>query len=848
MLFRTLILRGWWSDPLRALTTLLAVALGVALVLAIDLANAASVDAFAESVNLVSHRVNLQILALTDGFDEHLYPPLLDDPAIRSAEPVLEAELTLSPKSGDPFSGEVLHVLGTDLAQPLPVAQADGTHREPSIDTISLLQGDGALISPLLAQRLHVRRDQRLCGLVGDRRRCLQIAGVLPRAIVGVDSSVVFVDIATAQEMTGRIGRLDRIDLEVEPTQLEGVRRRLAARLPPSARVLTPQSRDGEIQRMLASFALNLDALAAIALLVGGFLLFNTVTFSVVRRRKEIGILRASGLSRRGVLALFLGEGAMFGALGGACGLLLGAAMARLTIAAVGHTVASIYVSSHNDALTLTPLPFCKAWLLGLFVALLATLGPACEAALQPPVGAIRTAGVERRRPRLVGWAAGGAVLLAFGAAAAMQAPRIADLPILGYFGGVLAIFAGVGVVPLCIERLVIAVRRCAARSVPILLAATSIEAAQRRTSIAVASLLTALAMVTSITILVASFRTTVVAWTHDTLRADLYLRPLGYREAGSTLFSPDAVPRLQRLPGLSDLNTFRSVTIPFRDRLTSLAATEFAAVAQHRQLRFLTPVDLAVLCARMQRFSVAVVSQPFAERFAIHVGDAITVPTPTGALRLSVAAIYNDYSSDGGVAMIDRSLFVRRFRSTAVNSIALYALPTTDLWRLRSEAVRALAPLRVDISTTRELRAYVTTVFDRTFAITSALEGITSIVAMLGVVGTLFALVLEQRREIGMLRMLGLSRTGVRMLLLIEAALIALLAGVVGLAVGLALAYDLVRVIDPQTFGWWIEMTIPWGHLFGFLLCFICVTALAGLIPAQWVARLTTGESLREE
>jgi len=249
-----------------------------------------------------------------------------------------------------------------------------------------------------------------------------------------------------------------------------------------------------------------------------------------------------------------------------------------------------------------------------------------------------------------------------------------------------------------------------------------------------------------------------------------------------------------------------------------------------------------------MQHERAAIVSDPFVNRFGYGPGDRITIDTPAGPAQLRIAAEYNDYSTSEGTILIDAVLFRRLFHDDAVDALSVYLRPGVQPADARSAIVRALRPMTVGVSTNRELRGYVLDVFDRTFAITSALYTIAIAVALLGVVTTFVALVLERRREFALFRYVGLRTSELRSLILIQAGIVGTLAGVLGIAVGLALALVLVYVINRQSFGWLIELRIPWGSLVEALVIVTAGALLASLIPANVAARTRAAESLRSE
>ncbi len=856
-LFRALVLGHMRGNVLRTGVTVLAVALGVAIALAIDLANATAVASFASSVNVVSNHVNLQVLGVGRGFDDRSILRVSNVPGVTYASPTIEDSIVVGAKAGDAFSGEVLRVLGVDLLRPLPGDQSSSASTPGAVakaggapDPYVLVDGHGAFISERVATKYRLQQGSVIRGLAGDRAVSMRVAGVIPASVPGVDSSVVFVDIATAQELFDKIGRLDRIDLIVDQAHIAAVAGAVARVIPPGTRAIEPKVRTGEIQRMLSSFQLNLAALSYIALLVGMYLIYNTVAISVVARRPEVGTLRAIGAQRRAIFVAFLGEGAMFGVVGSIFGLLLGAVLAQLSIGAVSRTVDTLYVASHADHIIFAPLVLLKAFVVGVILATLSAVVPALEAAATPPAVAMRSAGYERRPKGLATrLAAYGAALLA-AAYACTFAPAIDDVPIFGYTAGLLIIFGGSLFAPLLIgvvSRSGVALfgRRSASGQ----LAAANLGASPVRNSVAVASLMIAIAMMVSIAILIGSFRTTVVAWADDTLKADLFVRPLGLQDASfDARFSPVVAKTIARLPGVAAVDTFRGISIPFRGRLTTLGAADFSTIAERNKLRFIGVADTRALAQQLPGTTQVLISEPFATKFDVGRGDRFELDTPAGKTTFSVAAIYNDYSSDAGIILMDARTFGRLYHDDSVNSIAIYAKPGVDLVALRSDVVRSVLPLHVDAQTTRELRKLVVTIFNKTFAITYALYIISITIAVLGVVSTLFALVLERRREIGLMRYLGLRTRDVRMMVYYEAAFIGLLGGFMGVAVGVLLSLLLIFVINRQAFGWLIELHMPYDFLIEAIGLVIVAAVVAGIYPAGVAARIRTAEAVRAE
>lgn len=845
-LFRAIVLGEFRKDGLRAAITLIAVAIGTAVSLAIDLANASAIASFSSGADIVSNRVTLQILGIDKGFDERVLPRIAALPDVQDAAPVVQGSVVIGASRQDPSSGDILRLQGIDALHPAPGQALSSTHADP----YALMAQRGVLLPAGTARRYSLRQGDRFDVLVGARIVRLLVVGVLPARQALIDSGVVFADIVSAQELFGKIGLLDRIDCIVDPSRASETKKAIEALLPLGARVVEPRVRVGEIRRMLRSFQSNLAMLSYFALLIGMYLIYNAVAVSVVARTRDIGTLRLLGVSRRQIFTLFLGEGALYGVCGSLAGLALGAFLARFSLAAVARTVADLYVGTQANAVVYTPFALLKAVLSGTALAIGAAIAPALEAACAPPAIAMRgpraddVVGAPALRISLLG---GTMILLA---ALAALFPAIDGVPAFGYASALLGVVGGSLLMPWLVDLLGKALRAAAARVSPAFyLGVCHLAASRRRNAVAAASLAVAVSMTVSVVVLVGSFRASVVSWANEALRADLFIRSAGVKDASSeSLFPSRLLEKIRTIPGVAAADGFRTVSVPFRGAFLDIGASDFRVLAQRNKLRFLGAVDLKKLSRDLPSSNGVLASEPFVVRYGARVGDEVSVQTPSGLTALRVAGVYNDYSSDSGFLIMDARTFKRIFQDDSLDSIAIYAKSGVSVAALRTRVIRALEPWRLDVQTTRELRELVIAIFNATFSVVDALYVISIIIAVLGVTSTLFAVVLERKRDIALLRRLGLSIGGVRSMILSEAALIGLLGGAGGTVMGIALGLLLIFVVDRQSFGWLIELHMPLGFCAIAIAATIAISVAAGLYPAQAAARIRAAEILRTE
>ena len=814
-LLRTLILRPLRRDLLRTALTILSVALGVAVVVAIDLAGDAAVGSFRSSMQTLSGRTDLQIVA-NGGIDEQWMGPLASLPYDLRLSPFIEA-LAAIPALG------TVPLYGVDLPAAAP---------------------DEMVISRALARRLDF--PAVLTPTIAGRKHPYRIV----RTVDAGPAEFLAIDIASAQQALGRYGRLDRIDVAVSPREdFARVERVLRALLPESYLLQKPGARSDENQRMLGAFRWNLRVLGYISLVVGAFLIYNTVAISVVRRRAEIGILRAVGAGRRSVLALFLAEALLLGTAGAAIGVGLGRLMAGSLVQLIAGTVNALYTTSRPTPVQLTWTEAAIGLIMGAAVALVSALAPAREATQVAPTEAMSRGAHEHRarlRWRLGLWWSG---LLALLALAAAQAPPAAGYPIGGYLAALLAIGAASAATPAVVLAVNRATRVVVRRRAVGLLAGRSLAASLSRTAVVVSALATAIAMMASVGIMVGSFRETVALWLDIQLRADLYVGPAMQSGAGAFPPMADEVPAiLASIPGVVAVDVFRALEFHYHGERATLGAGDIAVVRRFGRLRFLPGEDRDTILRSLPGADRAVVSEPFANRFGIRAGDRLTLPIGERGVTLTIAGIYYEYSSSQGYVIVDRGTLLKYLPGQPPANAAVYLSPGAD-----ADAVRRLIQLRtagygVSVAPNSELRRNAIAIFDRTFAVTWALEAVAILVAALGAANSLLALVLDRRRELGLLRYLGASAAQIRGIILTEAAFLGLLAALVGLALGFVLSLVLIFVVNKQSFGWTIQFHPPLGLLAGAVMLVWCVTMLSALYPARVASRLSPIDVIHEE
>jgi putative ABC transport system permease protein len=848
-IFRWHVLRYLRRHPLLGLLNILSVALGVSVYLATQIANQSANRAFAASVDLVAGKAELEITAPGGQLPDTVLPKVAAVPGIAAATPIVEGLVSLPE-----FRGDYLQVLGIDVFTNQPFQTFDPSNFNPGGFDVQRWLGhpNSIAVSEEFVRQHGLKEGDKLRVRAGGADRELEI-GFLLRKDDTVDPHFAAMDIGWAQELFGRRGELNLIQLKLsEPAKREATIAQLRAILPKDARVAAPARRTEEVDKMLGGFQLNLTMMSLVSMFVGMFLIYNTVSASVVRRQHEIGILRSLGVTRNEIRTLFLAEALVLGAIGSLLGLVGGLVLARTLVRAVSATISSLYVLVSVRDLTLRPEVFALAALIGVGSVVASAFFPAHAAAKQQPVDALHGGiRLERSINPSIAWLIGGLACVV--AAAIFSWLALSVGPRWLSFSAAFFVIAGFSfLVPRVIFRFSNAagklLRRFRPRGRPAKietqLAAANLSRALLRNSVTVAALAVAVAMVVGVSVMVFSFRKTVEAWIDNTLIADLFIAPAGNESGGNSFFPAEAIEFLSKEPAVATVDTFREIEVPMGDIDVTLAVIR----GERRQFQFLRG-DRTELMRRFRGEPCVFVSESFARRQRVHEGDTIALTTPDGPQPFSIAAVFFDYTRDQGIVYMSTENFARFWHDDRVHSVAVYLKPGQAADEVRKNLWARFGPNRhFTIFSNESLRRRVFEIFDQTFAVTYVLLAISLFVAITGIFLALTILITERRRELAILRALGASAGQIRKLVLSETAMLGLLAVIVGLASGICLAVVLTGVINRAFFGWTIHLAFPWRTLLLTPIWILAAAIVAGIIPAWRAGRMALAENLRDE
>ncbi|MBS1153927.1 MAG: transporter permease protein, partial [Myxococcaceae bacterium] len=728
-LLRLISLRHIFGSPLRSSITVMGIAVGVATMVGIAAINTSVMDAFRSTIDTIAGKADLTIAGTPIGFDDALLEKVQKLEGVTHAAGSVTA---IAPVQGSP--GESLYVMGVDLLDDGFFRTYEGVDRDVGqmADDLEFLNStDRMLVSERFAREHKLKTGDKFTLQTAKGAADFIIHGLLKETgpIKAFGGSVGVMYLGSAQAAFHRDRNLDRIDVAIDPKLgVDVMKPRLEALAGAGMEVDRPDRRGQSVEKMIRSFQLGLNLGSGVALLVGIFLVYNTVAIGVVQRRREIGTLRALGSTRFRIRALFTLEAAVLGLFGTIVGIPLGTLVARLAISWVAGTISSIYIQVNAKDVFVGPQEMVLGAALGILGSVFAALRPAVVASSVQPVEALRrdvAAGADMAN--LKSWPTMLAVVLASLIYPCTLIPQPAEnFPLGGYLAMFLIMMVTTLISPLVLRALQRVYQWPSERAlgIPGRLAADNFARAPVRTAVPVSALAIGVGMTICIAGFVGSFQKSSEKWIDQSIPADLFVT------------SSAKVGGVQNTPMNAEL----------RDPIEAMAGVN--------------KVDM-----------VRIYPSDVLDR-----GSTFTMETPTGPHTYKVGGVITDYSSDQGTVFMDRRYFTRDFNDHLVDTFQVYMKDPTKIEAVRRE-INEKFGTRHDlyVLSNVELRKEAYDLIGNAFAVTYAMEGVAVLLALLGVINTLLAAVLDRTREIGLLRAIGAARSHVIKLFIGEAALIGL-------------------------------------------------------------------------
>jgi len=828
-----------WRHPWQLGLALLGICIGVAVMVAVDLASDSSRKAFLLSMSTINGAATHQIVGGPAGLDENLYTTLRVDEGVRGIAPVIDGYID--------YDGTVLHLLGVDLfaeqnfrAYALPEMQQDDGQSAEDIVRRVLTKPGALLLSSQTASTLGLQVDDEfqivaagnsfgavLVGLLSDDKQALH--------------NLAIVDIAVAQEWLAFGGTLSRIDVRIPPEDGGRLEEKIRAVLPLDAQLLDASGRSRSVTELSNAFMTNLTAMSLLALLVGIFLIYNSVGFTVLQRRELIGVLRALGLTRDESFRLIMAEAAILGIAGAILGVGLGIWLGDGLLALVSRSINDLYFRISVTDLLVSPWSVTKGLMAGFGATLLAAAVPAIEAASYRPQLAITRSVLEHRTRSLLPFLTASGVTAV---ALAFVLLKISGSSLIAGLAALLLLILGFAVcIPLFVKLVTRWLAPLADRlgGISARLAVSGIGASLSRTGVAIVALAVAVSATVGVTVMVDSFRGAVSEWIDNSLQSDIYVGvPFGS-------LNPELIQDLGRVPGVANYSARRRAWLETPQGRTRIIAEQMAAGSYAAAT--ILDADAKQAWQQFDEEEAVLVSEPFAYKNQLGSGDTLILVTRSGGKPFRIAAIYQSYDAGSGSVFMSRATYVKHWNDETIDALGIYLERGADIEKVMLELKRTSnGKQAILVRSNRDVRDLSLQIFDRTFVITNVLYWLAVSVAVIGILGAMLALQLERARELAVLRALGMTPGQLGRMVTLQTGLIGLLSGIAAIPLGLLMAWILIDVINRRSFGWSMDIRISPDVLLSALALSVGAALIAGLYPAYRAARAQPALAMREE
>lgn len=812
------------------------ISLGVGIVVAVELINNSALSSFSASVDFLSGRATHSLVSGYGRIDERLFAQIWRDSGIEAASPVVEAMAQALETGEEPIRFVGLDPFLDTEFRALTPGEAD------EADLVKFLADPlpSAFMSSKLMQRHGLKKGATLTVLVAGIQKKIRILGSLPgSADVSLGDNIAVMDISSAQEVFGREGYLDRIDIVYA-----GEVRELADRLPESLRLTDRNTRKSTLKTMLYSFQLNLAAMSLLALFVGIFLIYNFSMFSVLSRRENMSLLLTLGADRKGLVLAFMMESILLGTVGSLIGILFGYAMAWWSMDRVSSTISELYFYVRVENVRLTVPVVWSGLFVGYLATILGTGLPALEVAATPPILGMKRQSIEDRAHGLKRF------LLVAGALCFILALIAAWGSRFSIFWGFVAAFGMTLAFALFTPSILSLFAHYAGIRLKntfglleAFLAARTIKASLSRTSMAVAALAVALSMTIGVDTMIHSFRRSVADWLEGSLQGNLYISPATTK--WDHPLPAELILDLKSDPRIEAVERYSTYEAYVQGRPVKLRVVDGSVLKNHSRFRFIEGGKSAwdnLIAGGI------FISESLAYRFGLSVGQSVMLVTPQGDRPFRVVSIVRDYSSDQGAIHMDRNIYERLWKDNRVQSVALFLKDRLSAEEIRQSIVRKYPGLDRTIASNTKMKEDILVIFDKTFAPTATLKGVSLLVALLGVATALMAILLERSREMVVLGYLGLTSRQMGKMNVYQALVMGLAAFGIAVVCGLILTYIIIYAINYRSFGWSVDVHVnSWVFVKSFVLTMLACLVSA-LYPTYKLIREPARLSLKEE
>ncbi|MHB1420111.1 MAG: ABC transporter permease [Bacillota bacterium] len=852
--FRLVSKRYYWSKKTRVVLTLFGIVLGVTMIMAVSVLNESILSSYRQLLGDLSGRAEYQVSALAAGtLEDGLLNMVREYPGVSAAVPVVRNNTFIRNNKEKESDALVYGIKPNQDRQVREFQLETGRFLDPE-------EQDGVLLSSTLAQSMGVVPGDKIQLLSGKGFKDFHVVGVLSGNAVGRANrgKMIFMNLEAAQESFNKSGRIDQIDVAVaDNANKDEVAQGLSRRLGETATVAPPAGRGQEIDDMLQSLKIMLNFASAISMLVGLFMIYNTVSIGVKERHQEFSILRSLGARQKDIFRWIMGEALVLGLVATILGILAGSIMARSMAQVISGTlltifrldVSQMYINSGRTIMVFS---------IGVLATLIAASIPARETLAVSPIEAFRPADSSTRKINLP-LTLLGALMIPLGMISVAWVLHYGNmggnygLYLWLALGGAMIVFFGtVLILPwLVITRAMLLLRWFCQTifRLPGRLATDNLGRAPKRTAATVAAVILAVTMVVGMGTEFRAFENYVSGWVERVIGWDLLVTPSEFSSLGADVpFSPAFSQELKSVPGVELVSPERFVFNDYAKSKVLLGIFNMDDYPHFANMSVLEGTNPEETIPAMRRGEGVVVSSNFKARYLLGAGDTFEIASPRGILRLPILAVANDYAPDTGIVYLDEQVYLKNWDDRGVDSFAIKLSPGAKIDHVKAEMLnRWQKDQHLYVKSSGELKTVFLKTLKDSFALSNALIVISLVVGTLGIINTLLISIIERRREIGLLRALGATRRQIRRLIWGESMGMGILAAFFGITLGLGLALVLILWQNNMN-GIMTKFAVAPDILLSSLVAVVIVAPLAAWWPARQASRVEITEAMRYE
>lgn len=823
--------------------SVLGIAMGVAIVVSIDIANFSSSKAFDLSMNAVAGKATHQIIGTSEGIPDSFYTYLRIEKGYKNIAPVIETYVSLFDTNK-----KVFKLLGVDFFAERPFrdylsgasVSIDGELKD------FLTKPNSIILSQESLKSLGKSIGDTIPVLINGTERNLFIAGLITEDEQNKSAleNLFISDIATAQELTNKIGAVDYIDIIISN---EGEETKINNLLPDGFALQKSGSRSQTAEQMLEAFNINLTSLSLLALIVGLFLIYSTMTFSVVQRKVLIGTLRSIGVTSNEISRIILREALIIGIIGTIFGFTLAYFISKFLIVFISQTINDLYYVVSVREIYISPMIIIKGASLGIIATILSAIKPAKEASsVHPRSAMIRSEQESSLLKKVPAMSIAGVVFIFIGAVVLYIPSKNIWLSYFGILPIIIGFALSTPVIIIIVEKIFSPIYK-KLFGITGKMASRSIIQNISRTYIAIAALALAVAATVGVGTMISSFRSTVINWLEARLNADVFISaPSLISRRNDAVLSEEILTKIKSLDGVKDINFYREIEIFQEGKRYHIIATGLSKRSYPGfQFKEGNPDEVWNLFENGEIF----LSEPFAYKYDLNVGSVLSLKTDYGKKDFRVAGIYYDYASDQGLITINYDHFKKYWKTEGVSGISIFVDDGSSINTVK-EKIQSIETngQQLVVRTYKFLRDSSIEIFDRTFLIAKVLQILSVIVAFIGILSSLMSLQLERKRELGILRANGLLPSQLFKIVNLQTLLMGFTAGVLALPLGNILAAILVYIINKRSFGWTMQFEILPSIMLEAMIVSLAAALLAGIYPGYKMSKTSPVNALREE